>query len=60
MSLENRIKATVKNVEGKVQEAVGEVTGDPKTQLEGQAKQAEAKARHTVENMKDEAKKIID
>ena len=60
MSLENRIKATVKNVEGKVQEVVGEVTGDPKTQLEGEAKQAEAKARHMVENVKDEAKEIID
>jgi len=60
MSLENRIKATVKNVEGKVQEVVGEVTGDPKTQLEGEAKQAEAKARHMVENVKYQAKKIID
>jgi uncharacterized protein YjbJ (UPF0337 family) len=29
MSLEEGAKATVKNVEGKVQEAIGEMTGDP-------------------------------
>jgi uncharacterized protein YjbJ (UPF0337 family) len=49
MSLEDRVKATAKNVEGKVQEGVGNVTGDPQTKAEGQAKQAEAEGRHTVE-----------
>ncbi|MEM6426763.1 MAG: CsbD family protein, partial [Cyanobacteria bacterium P01_D01_bin.128] len=29
MGIEDRIDATVKNIEGKVQEAVGEFTGDP-------------------------------
>ncbi len=33
MSLKNREKATAKNVAGKVQETVGNVTGDPKDQL---------------------------
>jgi len=60
MSLENRAKATAKNIEGKVQEAVGDLTGDPKDQAEGQEKQVEAKVRHTVENLKDEVKKLID
>jgi uncharacterized protein YjbJ (UPF0337 family) len=60
MSLEDRAKATVKNIEGKVQEAVGDLTGDPKTQAEGKEKQAEATVRHTVENIKEEVKKIID
>lgn len=60
MSLEDRAKATVKNIEGNVQEAVGNLAGDPKTQTEGQEKQAEAKVRHTVENIKDEVKKVID
>lgn len=59
MSLEDRIKATAKNVEGKIQEAVGEVTGSEKDKLEGQAKQAEAQGRHTVENLKDKAKEIL-
>lgn len=56
MSIENRIEATAKNVEGKLQEAVGDITGDPKAKAEGQAKQAEARVRHSVENVKDESK----
>ena len=60
MSIEDRIKATAKNVEGKLQEAVGEVTGDPKDKAEGQAKQAEAQVRHSVENVKDDVKRAID
>jgi uncharacterized protein YjbJ (UPF0337 family) len=60
MSTENRVQATVKNIEGKVQEFVGEVTGNPQDKAEGQAKQSEAKARHTLENVKDEVKKAID
>jgi uncharacterized protein YjbJ (UPF0337 family) len=59
MSLQDKAKATAKNVEGKVQEAVGDMTGDPKTQAEGKAKQVEAKARHMTEDVKDEAKKIV-
>jgi uncharacterized protein YjbJ (UPF0337 family) len=60
MSVKNRAKATAKNIEGKVQEAVGDLTGDPKTQAEGKAKQAEAKVRHAVEDVKDQAKEIIE
>jgi uncharacterized protein YjbJ (UPF0337 family) len=60
MSLENRVKATAKNIEGKVQEAVGNVTGDLQDQAEGKAKQAEASDIHTVENVKSTIKKIID
>jgi uncharacterized protein YjbJ (UPF0337 family) len=59
MSLEERAKATAKNIEGKVQEAVGNLTGDPKTQEEGKEKQAEAAVRHTVEDVKDKVKDII-
>jgi uncharacterized protein YjbJ (UPF0337 family) len=60
MSTENRVEATAKNVEGHIQEAVGKVTGDPQTEAEGKAKQAEAKVRHSAENVKDEVKKAID
>jgi uncharacterized protein YjbJ (UPF0337 family) len=60
MSIEDRVKATAKNVEGKIQEVVGEVTGNPQDKAEGQAKQAEAETRHTVENIKDQAKRMID
>lgn len=60
MSLENRAKATAQNLEGKAQEAMGNVTGDPQDKAEGKAKQAEAQGRHAVEDMKDKAKEIID
>jgi uncharacterized protein YjbJ (UPF0337 family) len=60
MSIEDRMKATAKNIEGKIQEAAGEITGDPKDKSEGQAKQAEAKVRHSVENVKDDVKRAID
>jgi uncharacterized protein YjbJ (UPF0337 family) len=60
MSIENRLEATAKNIEGKIQEAAGEVTGDPKDKAEGKAKQAEAKVRHSVENVKDDVKRAID
>lgn len=60
MSIEDRAKATAKNVEGKVQEAVGEITGNPQDKAEGQEKQAEAQVRHSVENVKDDVKKAID
>jgi uncharacterized protein YjbJ (UPF0337 family) len=57
MSIEDRVKATAKNVEGKIQEAVGNATGDPKDKAEGKAKQAESQVRHGVEDVKDEVRK---
>jgi uncharacterized protein YjbJ (UPF0337 family) len=60
MSIEKRIEATAKNIEGKIQEVVGEATGNPDDKLEGQRKQAEAEAIHTVENIKDGIKKVLD
>ncbi len=60
MSIEDRAKATAKNIEGKAQELVGKVTGDPEDKAEGQAKQAEAEARHAAEDVKDKVKKAID
>lgn len=60
MSIENRVEATTKNIEGKVQEMVGEVIGNPQDKAEGQAKQAEAQLRHTVENIKDDVKKSLE
>lgn len=60
MSIEERAKATAKNVEGKAQEAMGEVTGDPKDKAAGNAKQTEAKATHAKEDVKDAAKDMID
>jgi len=60
MNLEKRVEATAKNIEGKVQEAIGNITGDPEAQAEGKVKQAEASTIHVIEKVKDEVKKIID
>ena len=60
MSIENRAEATKKNIEGKIQEAVGEVTGNPQDKAEGKEKQSEAQVQHSVENVKDEIKKALD
>ncbi|MBE9094257.1 CsbD family protein [Tychonema sp. LEGE 07203] len=60
MSIDNRVEATAKNIEGKIQEAVSEVTGDRKDKLEGQAKQDKASAMHLKEDLKDKAKEIVD
>ena len=60
MSLENRAKAAAKNVEGKIQETVGDLTGNTKDQVQGNAKQAEAKVRNAAEDVKDQVKKAVD
>lgn len=60
MSTTDKLEATAKNIEGKAQEAVGELTGNPQDKAEGKVKQAEAQARHSVENIKDEVKRKID
>ncbi|MDG2991674.1 CsbD family protein [Candidatus Synechococcus calcipolaris G9] len=60
MGLDDKIKATAKNIEGKIQEAVGEITGDPEAKLEGKAKQTEAQIGHTIENVKDKIKESLD
>ena len=59
MSAEDRVKATAKNVEGKAQEAMGNVTGDKSDQAEGKAKQGEASTKHAVEDGKDAVKKAL-
>lgn len=60
MSLEDRAKATAKNIEGKVQEAAANITGDPEDKAEGKAKQAEGEVRHGVEDVKDNVKEKLD
>lgn len=60
MSIEDRVEAVAKNIEGKIQEVASEITGDPKDKVEGQEKQDEAAAIHLREDLKDKAKEIID
>lgn len=60
MSTEDKVKATMKNLEGKAQEAIGNITGDPQDRAEGKAKQIEAAAQHAKENVKDGLKEKLD
>ena len=60
MSIEDNIKATAKSVEGKIEAAAGELTGDTKMKAEGQAKQVEGAAKQTVADLKDKAKGVLD
>lgn len=60
MSIEDKAKAAGKNIEGKAQEAWGNVTGDPEDQAAGKAKQAEAEVRQGVEDVKDNVKQKLD
>jgi uncharacterized protein YjbJ (UPF0337 family) len=52
----NRAKAVTKNIEGKTQEAIGNITGDPKDQAMGKVKQIESQARNAGEDLKDSMK----
>lgn len=52
MSLTDRSKAVVKNIEGKTQETIGNITGNTKDQVMGKAKQAESQGRNTIEDIK--------
>jgi uncharacterized protein YjbJ (UPF0337 family) len=59
MALEDKAKAAAKNIEGKAQEALGNVTGDPEDKAAGKAKQAEGEVRQGVEDVKDKAKENL-
>lgn len=59
MSLEDKAKAVGKNIEGKAQEALGNITGDPEDKAAGKAKQAESEVRQGVEDVKDNVKEKL-
>ncbi|MCT0202818.1 CsbD family protein [Synechococcus sp. CS-602] len=51
----NKAKTVAKDVEGKIQESIGLVTGDEGDRLAGKAKQAEANARDTADTLTSKA-----
>ena len=58
MGLEDKAKAAAKDVEGKVQEAAGKATDNTEAETKGKAKQAEASAAKTKEDVKDGIKDV--
>ncbi|HEY9663750.1 MAG TPA: CsbD family protein [Allocoleopsis sp.] len=60
MSLEDKIKAAAKDAEGKLQAAAGELTGDDRLKLEGEAKQVQASAMNVADDLKDKVTNLLD
>lgn len=54
-----RVKAGAKDLEGKTQEAIGNVTGDRKDQVVGKAKQVESMTRNLMEDAKDKVQELF-
>jgi uncharacterized protein YjbJ (UPF0337 family) len=52
---DNRVAGTMKNVGGQVQEGLGKVTGDTKTELQGKVNQAMGSAQDLYGQAKDTA-----
>jgi uncharacterized protein YjbJ (UPF0337 family) len=57
---ENRLSGTAKNLGGKIEEGFGRVTGDAKSQVQGQMKQAAGSAQDLYGQAKDSAGDAID
>jgi uncharacterized protein YjbJ (UPF0337 family) len=55
----NRVKAAQKDVEGEVQAAIGNVTGNPKDQIMGTAKQVQSRVMNAIEDVKDQFRDIL-
>ena len=53
---ENRVEGAVKDIGGKIQDAVGGLTGDTSTQARGKANQAEGKVQGTYGEVLDDVR----
>lgn len=54
------IKGKAKNVEGHVQQAIGDLTDNPRDKSEGQAKKVQGKLHESVGHVKDAARAAAD
>ena len=54
-TMSNKIDATAKDAEGRLESAYGELTGDTGHQIKGKAKQVQASAMNAAEDLKDRA-----
>lgn len=56
--MSNKNDAVAKDAEGKLEAALGELTGDTGHQLKGKAKQVQASAMNAAEDLKDSARSM--
>ena len=57
-TMSNRLDAQSKDAEGKLESAYGDLTGDTGHQVKGKAKQMQASAMNTAEDLKEGAKSV--
>jgi uncharacterized protein YjbJ (UPF0337 family) len=57
-TMSNKASAAAKGVEGKLESAYGELTGDTGHQIKGKAKQVQGSAMNTAEDLKESAKSV--
>jgi uncharacterized protein YjbJ (UPF0337 family) len=55
----DRVEGAGTNIKGKIKEGVGKMTGDAKTEAEGQADQVKGKAQNAVGGAKDKAREVL-
>ncbi len=58
-TMTNKVDAAAKDAEGKMESAYGELTGDTGHQIKGKAKQVQASAMNTAEDLKQGAKSVV-
>jgi len=58
MTLEDKIKATAKDAEGRLEAAAGAITGDGQLQAEGEAKQIQADLMNAAGSVKDKLQQV--
>lgn len=58
--MSNKVDAAAKETEGRLESAVGELTGDTGHQVKGKAKQVQASAMNAVEDLKQGARSVAD
>lgn len=56
----DRVEGSATNLEGKLKEGVGNMTGDAKLQGEGKTDQAKGKAQNALGGVKDAARDLVD
>ncbi len=59
-TMSNRLDATAKDAEGKLESAYGELTGDTGHQIKGKAKQVQASGMHALEDVKQGAREAAE
>jgi uncharacterized protein YjbJ (UPF0337 family) len=55
----DRVEGAATNFKGKVKEGVGKMTGDAKTEAEGQADQLKGKTQNALGGAKDKAREVL-